>query len=108
MRIWEVYESPSYEERRGGRGGSSSMGYRGGNRGGGSYNQHDSKESEAYECGYEDGYRDAMTQVYGERSIHRSGTGLGREVYMRGGDEYMPEEDMYNMRRRRDSRGRFM
>lgn len=94
MRIWEVYDSPSYEERRGGRGGS--------------YNQHDSKESEAYECGYEEGYRDAMTKVYGERSIHRSGAGLGREVYMRGGDEFMPDDDMYHMRRRRDSRGRFM
>lgn len=107
MRIWEVYDTPSYEERRGGGRGMSSMGYRGGNRGGGSYNQHDSKESEAYECGYEEGYRDAMTHVYGERTTHRSGMGLGKEVYMRGGDEF-EDEEMYNMRRRRDSRGRFM
>lgn len=96
MRIWEVFDSP-YDERRGG-----------GYRGGGSYNQHDNKVSEAYECGMEDGYREAMKHVYGERSIHRSGAGLGREVYMRGGDEYMDDEEMYNMRRRRDSRGRFM
>lgn len=98
MRIWEVFDTPSYEERRGGY------------RGRGSYNQHDSKVSEAYECGMEDGYREAMKHVYGERSIHRSGVGLGREVYMRGGDEMWDDEDdgMYSMRRRRDSRGRFM
>lgn len=105
MRIWEVYDTPSYEERRGGRGMSSSS-YRGGY-GGGSYNHHDSKESEAYQCGVEEGWRQAMEHTYGERNIHRSGMGLGREVYMRG-DEFMPDEDMYDMRRRRDSRGRFM
>lgn len=102
MRIWEVYDTPSYEERRGGRM-VSPMSYRGGYRGSGSYNQHDTKESEAYE----NGYRDAMKHIYGERSIHRSGTGLGREVYMRD-DEMWDDEDMYDMRRRRDSRGRFM
>lgn len=96
MRIWEVFDSP-YDERRGGY------------RGGGSYNQHDSKVSEAYQCGVEDGYREAMKHAYGERTIHRSGVGLGREMYMRGGDEMWDDEDvLYNMRRRRDSRGRFM
>ena len=66
------------------------------------YNQHDSE----YSMGYEDGYRDAMSKCYGERSIHRSGQGLSREVYMR--DPYMADEDEYLERRRRDRMGRYM
>lgn len=105
MRIWEVYDSPSYEERRGGRGRSSMM-YRGGGRGS-SYNQHDAEEDD-FDEGYNEGYRDAMTHVYGERNIRRSGSGLGHEVWMRVDDEFMPDAEMYHMRRRRDSRGKFM
>ena len=66
------------------------------------YNQHDSE----YSKGYEDGYRDAMSKCYGERSIHRSGQGLNREVYMRG--PYMTDGEEFMERRRRDRMGRFM
>lgn len=66
------------------------------------YNQHDSE----YSKGYEDGYCDAMSKVYGERSIRRSGQGLSREVYMR--DPYMEDDEEYMERRRRDRMGRYM
>ena len=66
------------------------------------YNQHDSE----YSIGYEDGYRDAMSKCYGERSVHRRGQGLSREVYMR--DPYMMDDDEYMERRRRDRMGRYM
>ena len=66
------------------------------------YNQHDSE----YSRGYEDGYSDAMRKCDGERSIHRSGQGLSREVYMR--DPYMTGDEEYMERRRRDRMGRYM
>lgn len=66
------------------------------------YNQHDSE----YSSGYEDGYRDAMSKYYGERSVHRRGQGLSREVYMR--DPYMMDDEEYMERRRRDRMGRYM
>ena len=66
------------------------------------YNQHDSE----YSKGYEDGYRDAMSKCYGERSVHRSGQGLSREVYMR--DPYMTDDEEYDERRRRNRMGRYM
>ena len=66
------------------------------------YNQHDSE----YSMGYEDGYRDAMSKCYGERSVHRSGQGLSREVYMR--DPYMIDDEEYDERRRRNRMGRYM
>ena len=59
-----------------------------------------------YSRGYEDGYSDAMSKCYGERSIHRSGQGLSREVYMR--DPYMTGDEEYMERRRRDRMGRYM
>ena len=89
MKIWEIEgeRRPMYGERGYGRG---------------SYNQHDSE----YSKGYEDGYRDAMSKCYGERSIRRSGEGLSREVYMR--DPYIMDDDEYVERRRRDRMGRYM
>lgn len=94
MKIWEIEGEryPMYGERRGGRS------Y------GGSYNQHDSAYSEGFEDGCEEGYRKAMSHIYGQRTIHRGGEGLSR-MYMRGGDEW---DDEMDMRRRRDSRGRYM
>ena len=93
MKIWEIEgeRHPMYGERSYGRG---------------SYNQHDSEYSMGYEAGCEAGYREAMKHVYGERSIHRSGEGLGREVYMR--DPYMMDYEDYAERRRRDRMGRYM
>lgn len=93
MKIWEIEgeRHPMYGERGYGRG---------------SYNQHDSEYSMGYEAGCEAGYREAMKHVYGERSIHRSGQGLNREVYMR--DPYMMDDEEYMERRRRDRMGRYM
>ena len=89
MKIWEIENKhyPMYERR----------GY---DRD--AYNQHDSE----YSSGYEDGYRDAMSKCYGERSVHRRGQGSSREVYMR--DPYMMDDVEYMERRRRDRMGRFM
>ena len=89
MKIWEIENThyPMYE----GRGYDRDA-----------YNQHDSE----YSSGYEDGYRDAMSKCYGERSVHRRGQGLNREVYMR--DPYMMDDEEYMERRRRDRMGRFM
>ena len=89
MKIWEI-EGDHYPLQ-GGRG-----------YGRDAYNQHDSE----YSKGYEDGYRDAMSKCYGERSIRRSGEGLSREFYMR--DPYMMDDDEYVERRRRDRMGRYM
>ena len=89
MKIWEIENKhyPMYE----GRGYDRDA-----------YNQHDSE----YSRGYEDGYSDAMSKCYGERSIHRSGQGFNREVYMR--DPYMTDGEEFMERRRRDRMGRFM
>ena len=89
MKIWQL-EGDHYPS-------NSGRGY-----GRDAYNQHDSE----YSMGYEDGYRDAMSKCYGERSIHRSGQGLSREVYMR--DPYMLDDEDYAERRRRDRMGRYM
>lgn len=57
MRLWEVREKDGYRDRR------SHMGMR------------EKSAEEAYECGFEDGYREAMEEIedyYGERSSYRS------------------------------------
>lgn len=57
MRMWEIRENPDryYDER---------YGYR--------MSRRDKDEKDAYECGYEDGYRDAMEEKrFGERRYRR-------------------------------------
>lgn len=53
MRLWEVREKDGYRDHR------SHMGMR------------EKSVEEAYECGFEDGYKEAMEE-YGERSSYRS------------------------------------
>lgn len=58
------------------------------------------REKEAYECGYDDGYADAMKKVYGEREPYM-GERMPYISYRDDDDRYMGE------RRRRDSMGRY-
>lgn len=58
------------------------------------------EELEAYECGREDGYAEAMKKVYGERDPYMG----ERMPYI----AYRDDDDMYmGERRRRDSMGRY-
>lgn len=76
MRMWQIREGydPRYGERHGG-----------------------DEVKEAYECGYEEGYGDAMKEVYGERGNY--GNRGGRVRYGNREDEDM--QDMGERRRRR-------
>lgn len=71
-------------------------------------------EEYAYKKGCEHGYRKAMEEVqggsYGERTIHRSGTGLNRVGYRDMDYRETGYEEPYALeeRRRRDARGRYM
>lgn len=77
---------------------------------------YDPELREAYECGVKEGWRQAMEEQYGERN-RNYGSGYG-ERHMpyehRGNIMYRDvppmyrEDDMYEERRRRDSRGRYM
>jgi len=67
------------------------------------YKKFDSEEeNEAYECGYEEGYADAMRKVKGGHM------GLRGNYGRRGGSGYRMDDDEMDYRRRRDSRGRYM
>lgn len=63
MRMWEIRENHEDDSRYGRRGSRSEEGYRHSMR---SYKE--DSLGEAYDCGYEDGYRDAMKESkYSER-----------------------------------------
>lgn len=61
------------------------------------------EEMEAYECGYEEGYADAMKEVKGEHMGFRGRMGSRTRTSYR-----MDDEDEMGYRRSRDSRGRYM
>ena len=65
-------------------------------------NRHDDETKEAYECGYEDGYGDAMKEVYGERGNYGNRKGYGYGNRMRYGTR--EDEDMHEMGERRRMR----
>lgn len=68
----------------------------------------DPKLQEAYECGREDGYREAMEEIEGEMG-ERHGSRYGSRYGDRGMSAagYEDRRDM-GERRMRDSRGRYM
>lgn len=83
----------------------------------------DDEIRDAYECGYKEGYGDAMSEVEGRYGERRSGMGMRESMGMRNRpgmgmrrgsmgmrddvQEY-PEQEMMGERRSRDSRGRYM
>lgn len=95
-RIWEIDEG--YE--RDGIDFDGHMGFR--------HDEMSLAEEHAYKKGCEHGYRKAMEEVHGgyhERTIRRSGYGLGHIGYRETGHEY---PYMIEERRQRDARGRYM
>lgn len=65
------------------------------------------EEMDAYECGYEEGYGDAMKEVNGGAVGQRMGYRGYMDERGRGESGYRMDDGM-GYRRHRDSRGRYM